>query len=864
MRITSLLGAAAVAWTLSGCGQSSSSGPSTEPSRYAIEPSIDDGPANLADAGLGPIPVAAVADDHGTVSRFVANEVLLKGGPTELAAFQQRHSATVLSSTPISIPQLETTLYRIRVDASGASLNDLPSTLSKAGLGGLTTFSSTQGAQIAALVLGEMAQGTSGVALNFVSEGHLLTSTSEEADANGVADAFSWPEFDSHAWQFLQASGFARRVKVAVIDGGFWLNAYGAPCDLGTTPSSTSCNSSTGAPPRALGVTDLPSIAFQFDTITGGSSAGGVNPNNCSAGSACPWHGNRTASVILGTLNNGAGAAGMGGQVADPILLKTDGTDGSLVAGIVDALGAGADIINLSLGGDCDSLCRLGHSLGVVDDVMDQALDGGVLVVASAGNNNQDALDRHVWPCQYSSDAGNGVYCVGALSWIDSGGNVEGGGYLGSRTFRKASFSNYGSTVNIWAPTHIRAMPDGDSAGSLTIHGGTSASAPFVSGVAAMCKAVNPGLDARGIKDAIGSTAFVDNDPLGQPDPLVGLIIQPYDAVVACGGGYQLAPELHITAPDPGATIVADQNGVLISAAADDVADGVWPLSQGYKSGGPTQITFTSDVDGPLSNSSDTTAVLDALTAPEGLRHVTATVTNGHGKTTTATVAFTTLHPHVQPTPVIVWPAAGSTVSSGTQTVIGYAKSMVPGVLGNIDCGHLVWNGSVASTPTPGDASTCQAQLDFTPGQFQVSLAATDGLGDVGVTTETVDVVVPVQLTPIILSPQAGATVVILNGAGTIALQATGAPVQAGGSVAFGWSWYYTSAGVGTAQLILDPFGTGDGSTLSWNVTNTGICSPNDNGIVRDVSVRVSAFEFPGDFTGDAHVDFQVLCSPLR
>src|SRR5262249_28874241 len=162
---------------------------------------------------------------------------------------------------------------------------------------------SEQAARLTALVASEVAAG-SRVSLNFVSEGHaFLYSTAEQRDLNGVSDAFKWPEFDARAWQFLVAHRFTRRVKVAIIDGGFWLNSVGIPCDL-------AIDATCGPGTTARGRSDLPSQPLQFNVIGGGAPfAGGSNPTPCSNNAPCTWHGNGSASVAVGTLNNGAGAA---------------------------------------------------------------------------------------------------------------------------------------------------------------------------------------------------------------------------------------------------------------------------------------------------------------------------------------------------------------------------------------------------------------------------------------------------------------------------------------------------------------------------------------------------------------------------
>jgi subtilisin family serine protease len=80
---------------------------------------------------------------------------------------------------------------------------------------------------------------------------------------------------------------------------------------------------------------------------------------------------------------------------------------------------------------------------------------------------------------------------------------------------------------------------------------GTSASAPFVAGVAAMMKAVNPNLSANDIKNIIGNYPSTPGTAL-IPSPssvtgTFGFVIQPYDSVVAAAGGYHLKPEIDIT-----------------------------------------------------------------------------------------------------------------------------------------------------------------------------------------------------------------------------------------------------------------------------------------------------------------------------
>ncbi len=871
MKVTKVTRGLTCAWTLmlAACGGGSDgTQPPADPPTYAIADDLAQGPASLADAGRGPRPIAAMADRHGVVSRFVADEILLRGTAQDLQSFLARHPGTEIASV-VPPAWAGSALHVIRLAPFAPEMSNFSRDAAQAGLSGAMRFSSMQGAQLAALTLGEMAAGSARVSLNYVSTGHLLTATAEQADAAGVADAFQWGEFKANhiesvgrAWQFVQAHGIARRVKLAIIDGGFWLNANGVPCDI-----SPDARCSSGLPLTTRGVSDLPAAPVQFDTLGSGSStAGGTNPNTCTGGASCPWHGNQVASVALGTANNGAGAAGTGGLVADPILLKVDGSDSSLAVALVYAMDFGADIINMSMGHDCNELCHIGHSFGM-DDILSQALDAGILIVASAGNDSKDALENHVWPCQYSSNAGNGVYCVGALQPALDG--TVANGYYQYDTGQAAPYSNYGLTVNIWASTNIRTMPDGQTQGQLGVFSGTSAAAPFVAGIAAMVKAINPSLGAAEIKGILGNAPFNKGtalvDPALYPDPKVDFVIRAYEAVVAAAGGYALFPDLRITSPAPDSKVVVDQNPCMFKASAIDVQDGPWPPVQGYRPGGPTPIRWTSDVDGPLNVSDDGSASFDCFDAPEGLRHITASVTNSVGKTTSVTMAFTTRYPHATPSPVITWPSNGQAMPPGTYTVTGYARSVDPGALGNLPCSALRWNDSVASTPVPGGDGQCQAQITLAEGLRAIELSATGKFGDTGRTTIFVNVAAEPGLFVQIIQPADGSYRTAVNGNGTIGLAANTGPAAPGSSITVVWSWYPTGSDPTSKHVIA----VGGGSE-TWSLAGPADPCATDSASTRDITIeayaedRSSSPPFDLLSSGTSRVGIHLDCQILR
>ena len=835
---------------------------------HVIDPNVYSGPRKITEAIRGSRPLAAMVDRSGVKSIFVSNEVIVRAPLANAVAFAKTYSGSIVRTIGPSTPApgqpkalvskaFTPLAFVVRVNPSAMSLAKLDINSGKLGFNGLSKYSSKEGAQLAALIFQETVKKNK-VSFNFTSVSHVLTSTAEQRDQNGVSDAFLWKEFDSgvggqKAWAFVAAKGIARRVRVAIIDGGFWLNSKGVPCDL-------SFDAKCGPSGTAKGSSDLPAAPLQFDTIGDGSLfAGGPNPNNCSGGKPCPWHGNRSASVATGVLNNRSGATGTGGQVGVPILLKVDGSDDTIIAALIDAVGYGADIINLSLGAPCNVFCRSGRSMNGYTYALDTALDSGVLVVASAGNDGIDARTNNVWPCQYSNGKGNGVYCVGALNSA-----TDTFGYSLGDDGNAASYSNFGTTVNIWAPTNIRAMPDGATGGRLAVHSGTSASAPYVTGVAAMMKAINPTLSGNQIKDIIGNAPFTPGTSIfGLPyhDP-VSFVIQPYKAVVAAAGGYHLAPEIRIISPANGAHIVTGEAGVGFQSVVADVNDGSWPLS-GYAANGPTQVSWVSDVDGPLATSGDTVGFFDFRSAAEGPRRVTATVKNSAGASKSAAITISITHPHVAPSPIIVWPANGANFQAGTYTVTGYAKSTDPGELGNVDCSKLVWNSSIASTPIPGSNGQCQARIEFAAGLRGLELAATGKYGDTGTTMVFVNVSPPTpQLVLQIVQPKNGVTEVSTNGGSNISLSGTATPSQSDSILGYAWSWYKTAAGPLTSQFVRD----GLSQDLSWNIAGTGLCPI--PGIIELVSLRLDATEFNSAFqivnSGSSTVDFAISCQKLQ
>ena len=214
-------------------------------------------------------------------------------------------------------------------------------------------------------------------------------------------------------------------------------------------------------------------------------------------------HGTFVASLAAGSVTNGDGIAGFGGD-AQLLCVQVAYPDGSIsdvdeAAGIVYAVKHGAKIINLSLGGLDPSTLET--------RAVRYAQRHGVLVVAAAGNEFRD---------------GNPVeYPAALLQPNGSDGRGGSGLSVGASTLKgeRAYFSNTGSYISLVAPGDTvfaalsgysdwsRAPLPGSTAGVYGFSSGTSFSTPEVAGAAALVWAANPALNARQVATILKRTA---------------------------------------------------------------------------------------------------------------------------------------------------------------------------------------------------------------------------------------------------------------------------------------------------------------------------------------------------------------------
>lgn len=198
------------------------------------------------------------------------------------------------------------------------------------------------------------------------------------------------------------------------------------------------------------------------------------NPPNTTFG-----HGTHVAGLISAVTNNSIGIAAAAKNSVKILAIKATPNTGSANSiyhgyeGIEWAINNGAKIISLSWGG-------LGFSQ-VEQDVINNAYNNGILVIAAAGNDNNDTPS---YPAAYEH--------VIAVASTDSDD-------------KRSSFSNFGSWIDISAPGRgiLSTLPFNTYAS----YNGTSMATPLVASVCGYIEAINTTLTPDAIQQLIQKTA---------------------------------------------------------------------------------------------------------------------------------------------------------------------------------------------------------------------------------------------------------------------------------------------------------------------------------------------------------------------
>lgn len=225
---------------------------------------------------------------------------------------------------------------------------------------------------------------------------------------------------------------------------------------------------------------------LSFNTITGSSPSGHVN-----------IHGTYVAGIIGAVRNNNKGIVGVAPHcklMSVSHLLNNSTTrptlSAELASGINWAWQNGAHVINCSWG-DWNGLYQNLRSAAIESAILNALNNGrsnlGSIVVFASGNTNTNITD-------YPGNSHPNILCVGSIH--DWG--------------KKSHFSSYGSALDVVAPGSD--ITSTDVGNSYTTEEGTSASAPFVSGLAALVLSVNNNLTGNQVRNFIEQSAVKIGD----------------------------------------------------------------------------------------------------------------------------------------------------------------------------------------------------------------------------------------------------------------------------------------------------------------------------------------------------------------
>lgn len=191
-------------------------------------------------------------------------------------------------------------------------------------------------------------------------------------------------------------------------------------------------------------------------------------------------HGTMASTVIAAAGNNASGAAGIcwSCQILPVKVLNANGagTTDVIARGIWWAVGHGANVINLSLGGTGDSQA--------LRNAVAYAVQQNVVVIASAGNSGNTVR----------------TYPAAIPEAIAVAGSTE--------ADARYSWSNYGTVADPWVDVAAPGLNLAQSrTGTSAWFQGTSSAGPVVAGIAALARSANPSANALQVRSALESQA---------------------------------------------------------------------------------------------------------------------------------------------------------------------------------------------------------------------------------------------------------------------------------------------------------------------------------------------------------------------
>ena len=226
----------------------------------------------------------------------------------------------------------------------------------------------------------------------------------------------------------------------------------------------------------------------------------------CGSATDSSWHGTHVAGIIGANSNNGIGISGVDWR-ARLLPVRSlgrcgTGTSADIIDGIAWAAGFPvpglpanpnpARIINASLGGP--------GSCSVYHPVLTQLTDRGAVLIAAAGNNNDNALNYVPASCALALTVSSVGPTGEKASYSNYSGLLEATAPGGDFGLRGQSADLIRSTVSAGTQAHAGTY-------AYNFLQGTSQAAPHVTGIAALMLSVAPNLTLAQIRDTITLTS---------------------------------------------------------------------------------------------------------------------------------------------------------------------------------------------------------------------------------------------------------------------------------------------------------------------------------------------------------------------